>query len=234
MKKVIYKFEIGQTVRVTDDGCQYSSWGTKAADMGLKQWKADGGLRTRQVAKIIAQDIHDDGRTIIYGITREDGSQYIIGEEGLEAYTETFTPQTAITISRELLGEYYDAATEDQRKYMSDNFKLNGETTVEAIIRLHDIACGKWKAIIKKNHPECFPEESKYFDLSHLLEDKEESNKIFTDEQAKACGFENSDFFQVRGHGDYKHKGFYLSDRYDWEILEEASNCLVLVPTKKK
>jgi len=230
MKKVIYKFKIGQTVKVTDSGNQYSSWTAKAEYMGLTNWKG-GSLRKGQVAKIIIRDIHDDGRTVIYGITCENGSQHIIGEAGLEAYTETFTPK--VTISRELLSSYWDNATADQREYLSNNFKLNGETTVEAIVGLHDIACSKWKAIIKKNHPECFPEESKYFDLSHLRTD-EDSNRIFTDEQAIACGFENGDFLQVRGRGDYKHKAFYLDDKYDWEILKDASNTLVLlVPTKK-
>lgn len=227
--KTNFKFEIGQTVIVIDSENQYSIWTAKAEQMGLTNWKG-GNLRNGQIAKITVQDIHNDGKTRIYGITCEDGSQHIIGEAGLEA----FAPQTSptITISRTLLGEYYDAATTDQRKYLVDNFKLNGDTTVEAIVGLHDIACDKWKAIIKKNHPECFPEESKYFDLSHLL--KEVSNRIFTDEEAIACGFTNSDFLQVRGVGEYKEKGFYLSDEYNWSIVKDSDNTLVLVPTKKK
>jgi hypothetical protein len=233
MKKVVYKFEIGQTVRVTGAGYQYSSWDAKAQQMGLRKWKENGGLRCGQNGEIVARDIHDDCRTRIYGITCEDGSQHIIGEDGLESYSGTLTPQSpTITISRVLLGEYYDAATNQQRKYLIDNFKLNGDTTVDAIVGLYNMACDKWKPIIKKNHPECFPEENKYFDLSHLTE-RRDTNRIFTDEQAEKCGFSDAAFFQVRGIGEYKGKGFYLDNDYNWEIVKDSVGHLVLVPTKK-
>jgi hypothetical protein len=62
-----------------------------------------------------------------------------------------------IKISRELLNEYYDAATTFQRDFINEHFKLNGTTTVESIIGLHDLACDTWKNIIKENHPNCFP-----------------------------------------------------------------------------
>jgi len=62
-----------------------------------------------------------------------------------------------IKISRELLNEYYDAATTFQREFINEHFKLNGTTTVESIIGLHDLACDTWKNIIKENHPNCFP-----------------------------------------------------------------------------
>jgi hypothetical protein len=62
-----------------------------------------------------------------------------------------------ITISRTLLNEYYEAATASQREFINDNFKVDGTTTVESIIELHNIACDTWKDIIKLNHPNCFP-----------------------------------------------------------------------------
>jgi hypothetical protein len=62
-----------------------------------------------------------------------------------------------IQISRELLNEYYDAATMSQRYFINEHFKIDGTTTVKSIIELHNIACDTWKHIIKRNHPECFP-----------------------------------------------------------------------------
>ena len=230
--KTDYKFEIGQKVKVIDCDFQYSSWDTKARQMGLKKWKVYKSAYTGKIGEITTQDIHDKDKTIIYGITCEDGSQHIMSEAGLEAYTETFTPQTAITISRALLGEYYEAATTQQREYMSDNFKLNGETTVEAIVGLYDIACFEWKPIIKKNHPECFPEESKYFDLSYLSPSRKYP-QIFTDKQAQNCGFENADFIQVRASGKYGNKAFYLHFEYDWEMTKDENGDSILIPTKK-
>lgn len=63
----------------------------------------------------------------------------------------------SIKISRDILNEYYDAATTLQREFINEHFKLNGTTTVESIIGLHDLACDTWKNIIKENHPNCFP-----------------------------------------------------------------------------
>jgi hypothetical protein len=71
--------------------------------------------------------------------------------------TETINPTDAITIDRGILNQYYDASTTYQREYLDKHFTLSGKTTVEAITGLYDIACDKWKPIIKKNHPECFP-----------------------------------------------------------------------------
>ncbi len=71
-----------------------------------------------------------------------------------------------IQIPRTLLNEYFDAATTPQQEYLTKHFKLDGTTTDEAIRGLYDLACGGWKPKIKTNHPECFPEESKYFDFS--------------------------------------------------------------------
>lgn len=63
----------------------------------------------------------------------------------------------SIKISRDILNEYYDSATLFQREFINEHFKLNGTTTVESIIGLHDLACDTWKNIIKENHPNCFP-----------------------------------------------------------------------------
>jgi hypothetical protein len=68
-----------------------------------------------------------------------------------------FMDTKIIKISRTLLNEYYEAATASQREFINDNFKIDGTTTVESIIGLHNIACDAWKPTIKANHPECFP-----------------------------------------------------------------------------
>ena len=75
----------------------------------------------------------------------------------------------SIQISRQLLNEYYDAATTPQREYLSVHFRLDGTTTEAAIRELHAMACDTWKPRIKKNHPDCFPEDSKRFDFSGYM-----------------------------------------------------------------
>jgi hypothetical protein len=71
--------------------------------------------------------------------------------------TPVMNTNKTIQISRSLLNEYYEAATMDQREFINNHFKIDGTTTVESIVKLHNIACDTWKGIIKDNHPECFP-----------------------------------------------------------------------------
>ena len=142
-------------------------------------------------------------------------------------------PTQTIKITKEQLYAYYEAATDFQKEYMDEHFKLSGTTTIQGIIGLYDIACSKWQPIIKKNHPECFPEKNKYFDLSGLKKDKSEGNYIFTHEQGRNAGFGSYHFLQVRGCGEYENKGFYLHSDYNWEIVKDSNGVLVLLPTKK-
>jgi hypothetical protein len=136
-----------------------------------------------------------------------------------------------IQISRTLLNQYYEAATPPQKEYIVNHFKMDGTTTDEAIRGLHEKACSEWKPKIKANHPDCFPEDSKYFDFS-----KYDSHLIMIPDAIKALGFgRNSDPIQIRVGVDstYQHKGFWLDDNYDWELVRDNLNALVLVPTKK-
>jgi len=139
-----------------------------------------------------------------------------------------------IQISRELLNEYYDAATTPQREYLSENFKLDGSTTDEAIRGLHDLACSTWKPRIKKNHPDCFPEDSKYFDFS-----KHANLNVVSEDVCEALGL-RGEFIQVRNNicnPETHHRSFYLSSYYNWELVqdetEEGRPVMVLIPTKK-
>ncbi len=142
----------------------------------------------------------------------------------------------SIQITRELLNEYYEASTREQKAYLSEHFKLDGTTTIEAIRGLHDLACGPWKKKIKKNHPDCFPEDSKHFDFSS----RPMVRGIVSDEVADSLGMEHN-FIQIRNNEDNPEthrRSFYLSSKYDWKLVQdgEESNGMAwaLIPTKKK
>jgi hypothetical protein len=146
-------------------------------------------------------------------------------------YTQT-TMTKSIQISRELLNEYYNAATIPQKEYLTEHFKLDGTTTVEAIRGLHDMACGGWKPRIKKNHPDCFPEDSKYFDFSRYVRNK--SWSFVSKEVCESLGLV-TDFIQVRNNSsnlETHHRSFFLSSEYKWE-LKFDEGAMVLIPTKK-
>jgi hypothetical protein len=143
------------------------------------------------------------------------------------------TMSKQIQISRELLNEYYEAATSPQRAYLSEHFKLDGRTTDEAIRGLHELACSTWKPKIKKNHPDCFPEDSKYFDFS------KHASSIISQDVCRSLGLEN-DFIQVRNSSNPEtgKRSFYLSTRYNWELVQDGTESgrpvMVLIPTKKQ
>jgi hypothetical protein len=162
----------------------------------------------------------------------------------LEQFREITKPnqtQTTMTkqiqISRELLNEYYEAATSPQKAYLSDHFKLDGSTTDEAIRGLHDLACSTWKPRIKKNHPDCFPKESKYFDFSEFV--SRGDNRVVSEDVCKSLGLRR-EFIQVRNNScnpDTHHQSFYLSSHYNWELVQDGTESgrpvMVLIPTKK-
>ena len=161
--------------------------------------------------------------------------QEITLEQFRQIINSTPTPnpmKKSIQISRELLNEYYDAATTPQREYLAEHFKLDGTTTDEAIRGLHELACSTWKPRIKKNHPECF-EDGKYFDFSEM------SDKAIVDPRvAQELGL-SEDFIEVRGGSNPKlrNRSFYLSTNYNWELVndngEGGTPVMVLIPTKK-
>jgi hypothetical protein len=153
----------------------------------------------------------------------------------------TMTKQ--IQISRELLNEYYEAATSPQKAYLSDNFKLDGRTTDEAIRGLHDLACSTWKPKIKANHPDCFPEDSKHFDFSKHANESGQEKRVVSADVCESLGLTegNGGFIQVRnnsGNSETHHRSFYLSSKYNWELVQDGTESgrpvMVLIPTKKQ
>jgi len=135
-----------------------------------------------------------------------------------------------IQISRELLNEYYEASTYEQKAYLSEHFKLDGTTTDKAIRGLYDLACWDWKPRIKKNHPDCFPEDSKYFDFSKYV-DKHGCDGIVSSNVADLLGLCRN-FIQVRGSSTKNNlRAFYLTSDYNWELIKEGG-ATVLIPTK--
>jgi len=147
----------------------------------------------------------------------------------------TNSAQTSMTktikIPHSLLVEYYNAATTPQKEYLSKHFKLDGTTTDETIRGLYELACSTWKPKIKANHPECFPEESKYFDFSKHT-NLHGYHNIVSSDVAHSLGLCRN-FIQVR-NSDTKNsdRSFYLHSDYNWELVKDAG-AMILIPTKR-
>jgi hypothetical protein len=141
------------------------------------------------------------------------------------------TEVKSIQIPRTLLNEYYEAATTPQREYLTKHFKLDGTTTDEAIRGLYELACNKWKPKIKAYHWECFPEDSKYFDFSKHT-NLHGCDSIVLGNVAESLGLCRN-FIQVRfGSLENNDRSFYLTGDYNWELINEGGD-MVLIPTKK-
>lgn len=224
------KLKIGDKVKVIDTGCFYTTYYDMAKKMFLSRWIERKSLINGAFATVIAMEDHCDQDDVVIGIETSNREQYMIGFQGLElvSKSESTDEDEVIKIPRNTLNYYYENATESQRTYINDNFKLDGTTTVKALIGLEEIACSKWKVVIRDNHPEYF---SKVIDFSTYVE-KYGSN-IFTPEQVEALGFNESPI-QIRNFGEYRHKGFYLThmNGVKWEIKEESCG-QVLIPIFK-
>jgi hypothetical protein len=155
-------------------------------------------------------------------------------EQFREITNSNQTPMSKqIQISRNLLNEYYEAATIPQKEYLTEHFKLDGTTTDEAIRGLHELACSTWKPKIKKNHPDCFPVDSKYFNFSKHVRNSNMDKFIISGDVGKSLGLGN-DFIQVRNSNnpELDQRSFYLTSAYNWELVQD-DNATVLIPTKK-
>ena len=176
------------------------------------------------------------------GLTERHPSYQKITLEEFRQITNSNQNQTTmskqIQISRELLNEYYEAATSPQRAYLSEHFKLDGRTTDEAIRGLHELACSTWKPKIKKNHPDCFPEDSKYFDFSKHANKTGQERRVVSEDVCKSLGLDDDHFgfIQIRNNPcnpQTNNRSFYLDNGYNWE-LKQDDEAMVLIPTKKQ
>ena len=224
------KFKIGDKVMVINVRECYRYYDDMAELMGLTNWNEDVSPNKNSEAIIINIEQHPELNTLVIGIRTKDGKEYIISETGiklLEPSKSDIKQLDVIQISRHLLNKYYDVSTDTQKQYINDNFKIDGTTTVDAIIGLEKIACTNWKPIIRENHPECFPKPE--FDFSEYH--KKFGTVILSKEKYELLGFEESPI-QIRNWGEYKDKGFYLSNDVEWKLVEEQG-AQILVPIKK-
>lgn len=99
-------------------------------------------------------------------------------------------------------------------KKVEDNnmeLKITKEKVLEAAQK-----CSKAKETLKTLFPEVF-EDDKSVDVGSVV----------------GKSFFNNDFLTVRADYEYQQKGFYLTHKYNWEIIKDSQGKLVLVPTKK-
>jgi hypothetical protein len=78
------KFKVGDRVRVISSGKTYSTYDTWAQKYKLENWKEYETLRDGDMGQIIAMGKHDDKKTILCAVKKQNGHPVIIAEDGLE------------------------------------------------------------------------------------------------------------------------------------------------------
>ena len=159
-------FKIGDKVTITDGGRIYTTYEEMAEKMNLKKWERNPNFNSKscngKTGIIVSIQTHFSDNNILAGVDLGE-EEIIINVIGLEQFktllkTPTIMDTTkTIQIARHLLNDYYNAATIGQKEFINEHFKIDGTTTVESIIGLHNLACDRWKNTIKENHPDCFP-----------------------------------------------------------------------------
>jgi hypothetical protein len=106
-----------------------------------------------------------------------------------------------------------------------NNITISKDKVLEAAKK-----CPQAKETLKILFPEVF-EDDKYLDLSKLeINSKEQLFKSASIKQASGI---NSDFMCIRSSCEYMNKGFWLSSLFNWEIVRDSDDILILLPTKK-
>jgi hypothetical protein len=124
------------------------------------------------------------------------------------------------SISRTDLGEIYDIAcntwkTKLEKLALRNPFSDTIELTQSEVDEMFKAATPDQRPTLVN----IFGEHSNSVDLTELDDIKYEIN--------------DNTLLAVRVRGEYRDKGFYLNDKYNWEIVKDSLNQLVLIPTQK-
>jgi len=103
---------------------------------------------------------------------------------------------------------------------MENEIKIKKERILEAANK-----CGDAKRILKTIFPEVFVD-NKYLNFECA------QHAILRNDIEYPYNFTHMSI-QVRSGGNLSHKGFYLSDKFNWELVVDNKGQLVLLPTKK-
>jgi hypothetical protein len=124
------------------------------------------------------------------------------------------------TISRTDLGKIHNIAcntwkTKLEKLALRNPFSGTIELTQSEVDEMFKAATSDQRPVLVN----IFGEQSNSVDLTELDDIKYEIN--------------DNTLLAVRVRGEYRDKGFYLNDYYNWEIVKDSLNQLVLIPTRK-
>lgn len=118
--------------------------------------------------------------------------------------------------------------------------------TRQGLKEIHSIACDNWKKALeswsKRNLFEDYIELSES-EVRDMFDACSKEQKLIVSKYLKhtnysidieKLNFTDNYLMEIRNSGEYKHKAFWLSDEYHWEIKIDSDEDICLIPTKKK
>jgi len=141
-------------------------------------------------------------------------------EEILKGETVKQNNMKTNTISRTDLGNIYDIACNTwkiklEKLALRNPFSGTIELTQSEVDEMFKAATSDQRPVLVN----IFGEQSNSVDLTELDHIKYEIN--------------DNTLLAVRLAGEYRDKGFYLNGEYNWEIVKDSFDHLVLIPTRK-
>lgn len=111
-------------------------------------------------------------------------------------------------------------------------FRIKWEDNSEANYTKNEL-----EANLRGNSFVIIPPKTKDQLLAQIAELQKQVEEIEKKEEEKYVKIKDHSFINMystpRSCGQFKNKGYYLSSSYNWEIIKDSTETLVLVPTKK-
>lgn len=177
---------------------------------------------------------HGGTTDVYYGITVNDNPNYCANPAGVFENILTLDEFFAIKEVEKVVSHWFYVPKTDLKKIYDvacmnwkaeiltyaqrDPFDAMSRLSVEEVDEMFNAATKDQKVVLEA----IFGTRNKFVDVSKWAI----SNNSFN-------GQNNKKALEVKFHGTYKNKGFWLSAEYNWEIVTDDEDDLVLVPTRK-
>jgi hypothetical protein len=179
----------------------------------LGKWRSDGTLLNRHIGWYLHTPMNNSNG---YNKVSKDNDYTEITFEQFKTYVLKQNNMNTNTISRTDLGKIHNIACNTWKTKLE---KLGSRNPFSGTIELTQSELDEmFKAATSDQRPvlvSIFGEQSNSVDLTGFKFD------------------DGSSMLAVRGFGEYKNKGFYLDEKYNWEIVKDSFDHLVLIPTRK-
>lgn len=256
------KFKFGDKVKIINVGGVFSTYDEMAKIMGLKNWDEGNSPKKNLIAYVVTVREHPCFKDkTIYGITTENGKDYIMSEyalEKVESGSDLDIDKETYSIKVKDIVDLFNGSFEKKEELLED---VNPSNTIQIsrddLNQYYEYSDTIVKDFINNNFTVNGTttvgaivelEKMAYVPLQPIIRknhpecfSKNEFNfieyinkygyHVFSSEQTEMLGFTYCPIV-FKSNREYKNKGFYLSEEVKWKLVEENDGAQTLVPIK--